>query len=674
MPDEKQLELAIQYSLHRNEDDAFWGNIIPLDTSYGNYATPLPSLENPIRQVVLKYVDEHPQNALWAGAVARTIHKITGTSAEIKGKRRVGWYQDVIFFNSALGDGFTAFIEQALRDYLRYDVGAVVELIGRGPSDGYLPKEAITGIATLDPLKCHFSSNREYPVYFEDEAGVLHRLHWSRVVRLVDQRKTNQGLRGGGECALSRAMSFVQQSIVNQVFLGESLLDDLPSGYLTVNGVNIVQWNEKKRTFDAERKMKHRLPKSAVMEIISPDSQNPATINFLPLSRVPEGYDPVKLTELHARGIALALDIDPNDVMPLSGGTFGNNTQAKILDQKNREGGITHFLAVFERMFNTRVLPDPLTFEWKYRDDEQSQLAADIAAKHIANARALVDMALTAGADRQKALELGNRYLIDTVGTVADILTDPNGEIISLYSDDPEPEQNPQTVVIVDDIGSEETPPAGQAVQIGQAETPIVPASKQHIGRKDWEGIKATFVDEFTGVISAANKGDIDNRRRAGLLLRAQLSKHGRKAMLEGLADGGVEVDALEGDDLKLYNTWVKEQTTYVSNLTATIYKSGLTEGQIRARVDAWANKSIQSIYLAGLISGDRNGLYGWKYGDTVDHCSDCERFAKGHFHRMKDWESRGYFPGSSKLDCEGWQCDCKFFKAPKGQSAAGRF
>src|SRR5687768_14145037 len=103
MADTKQLEESLDLSVQSQRGDYFFGSELRFEGGYGNYANSLPSVYNSRRQLLLHYIDSHPQNNLWQGAKGRITHKIAGTSAEITGKRRAGWYQDVIMFNADYG-------------------------------------------------------------------------------------------------------------------------------------------------------------------------------------------------------------------------------------------------------------------------------------------------------------------------------------------------------------------------------------------------------------------------------------------------------------------------------------------------------------------------------------------------------------------------------------------
>lgn len=656
----EQVEQSATLSVQTQRDKYFMGGSIYFAGGYNDYANSIPSVYDPRRQWILNRIDAHPQNNLWQGAVARINHKVSGTSAEISGKRRVKWYQDLIMFNSQDGKGFGAFLETLLRDYFRCDDGAVIEIIGRGDPDTHLEKEAIVGIKVLDPLRCYFTMNQEYPVWYQDSvSGRLHMMHYTRVHRLVDQPFSDPELRGRGLCALSRAIGFVQQAIVNQTYVGEMLSHDMPPGILLVNGVVEKKWKDAWALYTAALMREGVDTYKPIITYTSPEGVE-VTIEFIPFSAAPTNYNPIELTELQAKGIALGLDTDPNDILPMQGGNFGVNGQSKILDQKNRDGGFTHLLKMLERFFNVRILPDPLKFEWKYRDSEQSMMAADIASRHMTIAQGLIGLAVTNTAiDPRKMAEVAMRYLAENVQSLGDILRDESGELVNLYDNDPADEV-PDADQIADDVVTDPAANAPDAVTAtdGQTAPPEIKATK------DYEDTRYDFTRDFAGVVIEANSGGIESRRRAGTILRSILSKYGRKATIDGLVAGGVETDTLEGSDLDTFLGWQSAQSGYVTDFTARIWSKGLSDPQIYASVEAWANKSLASAYTNGLISADRNGLYEFYGDDGTESCSDCQRL-KGKKFRLVDWYASGYLPDAStcKLECGGFNCQHKIRK-----------
>lgn len=660
MADVAQLEQSIDLSVQSQRSDYFFGSELRFEGGYGTYSNSLPSVYNARRQLLLHLIAQHPQNNLWQGAKGRLTHKIAGTSAEIAGKRRVGWFQDVIMFNADYGGGIGQFTTKIMNDFLNLDIGAVAEIVGRGNPNSPLERESVVGINVLDPLRCYFTQNQEYPVWYQDSVtGEFHQMHRTRVHRFVDQPFADPELRGCGFSSLSRALGFIQQQIVQQTYIGQSLSNEMPPGILLIKGKPVPgRWKEVWDKYEAARRKDGIDVYKPIMVYLS--SGEEIVIEFIPLSTAPAGFEPIAMTELQARGIALGLDIDPQDILPLTANGLGRDGESKILDAKNREGGFTFFLKMFERFFNDKVLPDHLRFRWKYRDSEQSKQAAEIAQIHLGVAREIVGLSSASGGalSAEKLGEVAVRYLVDNVESLAEILTDENGELITLYDDDPVEAELPE-VLTATDVNAE----------VNLAD----PATQQLPEQKDFEDTRFRFTDSFAAVLIDANNGDIASRRRAGTILRSILAKEGRAAVIDGLEKGGVKVDVLEGKDLDEFNGWLAVQSGYVSDLTARIWDKGLSDKQIIASAEAWANKSLQGAYYIGLVSADKNGMYKFGGKSGQESCDTCVRLY-GQVHRMSEWVRRKLRPGvdTENFECGGYHCEHDLEKTD--EPARGRF
>jgi hypothetical protein len=653
MADNNQMEDAVRYSVQSPRPQYFAAGL----TSYGwlgEYAHALPSIYDLRRQSILAKIAKHPQNGIWQGATSGLSRDVAGAPWEITGKRRVKFYQDILL-NANKGAGWANFIQTLLDNYHNSDDGAVMEIIGRGDPSSPLEREQVVGIATLDVYRSWFTGNPEYPVWYQDaQTGKLHKLHQTRVYRFTDTPNSDPLLNGRGWCALSRAWTFVQQSIVQNTFVGESLSNTPPPGILLVNGVVQANWEDAWKKYVAALQQKGATTYLPIVEYIHPDTTVKVTIEFIRFSVQPEGFDVVKGIEIQTKGVALGLNVDPQDVWPISGGSFGTNTQARVLDKKSKGRAIGFIMAMISRALNDRVLPDPLKFESKYRDTEQSKEQAEIAQSHVAVAK---EVATLAGGEQGREIAL--RYLAKTVDSLADVLLDEDGELITLYDDDPQEDVPEPEVTVEDNSGSVDQADPETQTQDSEQGTAVGAAA-----RKDFEDTRTAFERDLFSAQEALNDSDI-NRRRAGTVIRGLLAKHGRQAYRDGLKEGGVESDVLDESALDDYNRWLADQSAYVSALTERISTNGYSEAQIEQSVTMWANKALRDVYLMGLASADANGMYEWVLGAT-EHCDDCLRLS-GQKHRMRGWLNSGWIPGSSKLSCGGYNCKCGL-KRTKGR------
>ena len=633
----------------------FWRNAI------------LPPWGDARRQRMLFDFYYDPYNWAVQGAFAAIAKQVASTPYEIKGdaehKVLTRHYESVLSgaqFDD-FGGGFRGFILRTVLDFLRFDDGAFVEIIGAGNPKRDI-KGRVTGIAQLNALRCVPTGNPENPVaYYARRTGTLHLLSRYRVARMVDMPDGVDDETGRGLSALSRAMS-IAQSMVYQIKYNLQRLDDLPpAGLLAIN--NVRDWEGQMQLYEAARKRDGGSVWANTMVIEGLEPDKPVSVNHIPFSSVPEHFNLRDYTEIMVNALALALNVDPQDIWPLTGAPMGTGTQSKILHTKAAGKMLGDIRTAITRMINFYILPDSLEFSWKYKDPEQDKDVAETESILVNTANVMVGVV---------GQELAAQYLVNTSERFADVLLDEEGQL-RLPDDDPKP---PEVIMVpqVPEVDLPETdlpitegsenPSANQPAEETMTADSETPLTQQ----KDIQATRLDFEGDVEDAIAGAVSGSID-RRRFGIVMRAHVTKYGRKAFQDGLEAGGIE-DPPTPDDLNAIASLVASQSQYITNLGDALYGEGISEAQLMEKPALWFNKSIQPFYQEGIASADRNGLYEWVYGDT-EHCDDCQRL-NGQKHRMRDWLKSAYLPQSDALECNGFNCKCRLVKATG--RASGRY
>jgi len=96
----------------------------------------------------------------------------------------------------------------------------------------------------------------------------------------------------------------------------------------------------------------------------------------------------------------------------------------------------------------------------------------------------------------------------------------------------------------------------------------------------------------------------------------------------------------------------------------ATARTSGGEQGKrsawasISARLDIWANRynAVRSAAQT-IVCADKKMV--WYLGRTEKHCTDCLTY-EGRVYRASTWRAAGAMPQSRRLECGGWNCDCR--------------
>ena len=581
------------------------------------------------RQRELLAYYHYPYNWMGQGAIAGQAKKVGATKWKLNGKNRVSYFQDVLR-GADFGRGWNIFCEKAYIDYARYDHGAWVEVIGPGNPLRPLIGPA-TGLALLDPLSVYPTGDPRYPAIYYDRDGGRHLMPAGRVFQLVDAPETGDRNPGYGMCALSRAITIVSQQINMNRYVDANLDELPPPGMVVASNIQKDIRDKQFEMYEQEQARDKAPAWGKTVWFYSINPEHPAKLEIVTFSKAPENWNYKDYTHLHVNGWALALGVDVQELWQLSGGNIGSAGQSEVLHAKSQQKSFGAFLTRLERLLND-ILPPSLEFQFDVKDPQAEKANADVASAWAGFTAAV---ASTLSTDERR------RLLAATVEPYRDVVTDEHGEVVTLTDADPkDPEQT------VDDAGpAPETVPQEQQTADSQ---------------KGFADTRASFISAFTDLVKSSVGGDT-NRRRAGIVLRAQLNRLGRQAYADGLKAGGIE-DALDAEDQAAVAAWLVEQSGYVTTFLNSLYKSGLSAAQVEQRAEMWANKSLESAYNLGLASADRNGLYEWRIGKAEKHCATCLPL-NGQAHRLKEYVRRDLMPKSSKLACKGFLCDCSLVR-----------
>lgn len=612
--------------------DGFW---------YGTYSRGdyLPQWGTRERERYLRTYYRHEFNWMGQSAFGGLIKKVKSAPWEIKGKRRVSYFQQVLR-EADFGRGWGSLLSKVLLDYLRQDAGGFIEVIAPG-NPLKAPTGPVTGLAPLDSYRCLPTGDPEYPVIYYSRKGQLHLMHRTRVIQLVDMPDGDESRPGYGLCALSRAISIVAQ----QIYMGRYItaqLDDKPKpGIMVASNMTRGQVMQAFNEFKTESQRDELPAWGNAVIVASTDPTAPAKIDYLTFSQPPNGWSYKEYNDLHVNAWALALGVDVQELWQLSGGNIGSGQQSQILHAKSQGKAYGDILTSLERVLND-VLPETLEFEFKRHDPYEAQERAATAQMWAGFTQAVGDN-MTADEKR--------RLLANMVEAAKDAITDENGEIVRMddVSDEPPEEQTAGDTTPQDTS----TPDPAAAPQMADST----------------KAIQATRIDfelAFEDLLAA--RKELSERSMAARL-RALLRQHGYFAFQDGLEDGGVKDGVLDDEDEAEFARILASQNTYVNNFAKDA--AALSDAQAAVKPEMWW-KSVELFYDAGRRSADRNGMYEWVLGATEEHCADCTRL-NGQIHRMKDWVRKQWTPKSDRLECGGYFCDCRLVKR-ENVRAQGKF
>jgi hypothetical protein len=571
----------------------------------------------------------------------------------------VEYFQEV-FRQSNFGAGWGTLITQVILDFLRYDAGAYIEVIGQG--EGFKPLLGpVMGLAHLDPLHCYPTGDPIYPCVYYDRYGGMHILHHTRVIRLMDMDDGDDRRPGYGDSALSRSASIAMQELWMSRYITARLDDNPAPGLTLIGGITKAEWERTDQQYIAAQSTDRGPIWGRRKFYFTPDpTQAVPRVESFEFQASPENFSYRDYTDILVDRLANAIGVDRQEIMELMGGNIGSGQQSVVLNQKAKGKTIGFIFQQLERKLND-LLPVEFTFEFKARDNQED---LENAQKDQVIAVTATSLAGVLSPDEQRT------YVSNTSETIRDAITNT-----------PRANDVFQQATIAEDDTPGSAPVAPQAADGQAPNTPQVNINddvEDEIGakaitQKDYATTQAMFVQDVADLLrSAVTPNPYLDRRAFGVTMRSFLKNYGLKGIKDGLQVGGVNVDTLDPEDNTTYMQIFMEQSQYISGLADDVFKNKtITPQNAYLRAQMWT-KSLQPFYDAGVASADGNGMYLWKINILKDHCVSCLAMA-GQVHRFKTYVRRRVLPKSNKLKCGGGGlCGCELIKTM--ERARGRF
>lgn len=563
-------------------------------------------------------------------------------------KRNTGveYFQEM-FRQSNFGDGWTTFITQVMLDYLRYDAGAYIEVIGAGNT--YAPLLGpVMGLSHIDPLRTYPTGDPLYPAVYYDRYGGIHVFHHSRLIRLVDMNDGDEARPGYGDSALSRAISVAIKELWMSRYITTRLDDQPAPGFTIIGGIMSAEWKKTDQQYIDEQGRDNAPIWGRRKFYFTPDAEIMPKVENVDFQSSPENFDYRNYTDINVDRLANAIGVDRQEIMALVSGNLGSGQQSTILSQKSKGKTIGVAFQQLERKLND-VLPPDFTFEFQNRDSQETLQEQQIS-QVVATTAASMTAALTPDEIRT--------YLANNIEGVRDAISDT-------------PRAN--DVFNQPYVAADDTP---GAAPVAPAATPQVNVNdnvdEEIKAQKDYPTTQAMFVQDVRDLLmSAVTPNPYLDRRAFTVTMRSFLKNYGLQAYKDGMRQGGVTVDTLDPEDNVEYMSVFLDQAQYIAGLADAVFKDkAITPDNAQDRAMMWG-KSLQLFDDAGLISADRNGMYRYKRGLTSDSCVDCKRL-DGQVHRLKTYKARNRMPRSNSLACKGYRCLCSLERTT--ERARGRF
>lgn len=317
-------------------------------------------------------------NDLLAGVMATAVNKCVSIGFVLEGpERTVNLYRDIILRRSEFGAGYAKMTAKDAFDFFSQDAGAYRERIRVSEND---TAGAAMGYAHFDAQRCYLTGQSEYPVEYVDQLGIVHRLHFSQVQRFTDLPSPQETMFGVGFCSVSRAITTAHILVDIARYKRERLSDLPPAGILLLNNLEKSKWEDMEKQYSADERNKNNTVWRNVMVAFGLDPAIPATAELFEFSRLPEHFDEPEAVRIAILSLALAFNMDVNEIWSVLAGQMGSAKEADVQHIKAKAKGPGAFLTETERGWNDGLtLPQNITFRYDFADAEEDQLAAQIA-------------------------------------------------------------------------------------------------------------------------------------------------------------------------------------------------------------------------------------------------------------------------------------------------------
>lgn len=155
-------------------------------------------------------------------------------------------------------------------------------------------------------------------------------------------------------------------------------------------------------------------------------------------------------------------------------------------------------------------------------------------------------------------------------------------------------------------------------------------------------------------------RGEMDAGEFIDEMIRLIEGQFGR-AWNEGSRDVGVDPKDHTAEDDAALQERIDKETDFILDYAEAIERAkiaGDPVGPLQARVSLWADKYNEVVTMAKVHFGAGRIRLKWELGATEVHCSTCADL-NGIVANAEDWESSGFHPQGSMLECGGFHCDC---------------
>ncbi len=277
-------------------------------------------------------------------------------------------FSQQMYYVSEFGEGLRVALKKFIYDYLIYDNGAFMEIIGPGDPSGPIEGRPLS-LRHLDSTKCTRTGDPIFPVRYQGEDGQWYKFHFTRLVSMSQQPSGLARMNGVGFSAASRCFE-IAQVLSDQLQYKLEKMGARPQNQIIVaKGMEVT--DVVKSFMIAEELMDQLGLQRYAKQIVLAGSD--IAIDKIDLNNF-EPFDEQVGTLMAIYSLAYIIGLDVRDIWPVTGAKASD----QIANMKARGRLPADFTADFKQQGDYKICPPYLEIIFDFQDDDEDMQRANI--------------------------------------------------------------------------------------------------------------------------------------------------------------------------------------------------------------------------------------------------------------------------------------------------------
>lgn len=253
----------------------------------------------------------------------------------------------------------------------------------------------VTGVQQLDATRMIKLGLPRMRWRYYPEAGDPVSIPDENLIQITSMPQGRDRHRGYGLSVLSRCIDAKNLMAGYLKYFRQEIGDLPPELIVIVNGMSNTDWQDLLSKYKIEKTQAGLGEYGKIMWTGSDDPMTPVDIKTVSLINATKSFNWVSMIEWWLKTLSVNVGEDVGEFWLMQRGE--SKTVQSIQAMKSKGKGVARYLQEKERLYNLRVMPPGVRFEYDNPDDDTDKLRADILATEIGN----LDMLAKMGVDRE---------------------------------------------------------------------------------------------------------------------------------------------------------------------------------------------------------------------------------------------------------------------------------